>query len=63
MIFPPPPPAQGLAHGLEIKRARYSPAMHLQQTQFFLINNLAMSAQALRAPCSMALTIELAAFG
>jgi hypothetical protein len=56
MIFPPPPPLQGLALGLEIKRARYSPAMRKQQTQFFLINNIAPRN-------TRGLTIERAAFG
>jgi hypothetical protein len=63
MIFPPPPPLQGLALGLEIKRARYSPAMRKQQTQFFLINNIAKPTPTLRVRCGTAPTIERAAFG
>jgi hypothetical protein len=53
----------GLAHGPEIKRARYSPAMHKQQTQFLSNNNLALPTPARCARFGMASTIERAAFG
>ncbi|WP_397578936.1 hypothetical protein [Sphingorhabdus sp.] len=63
MIFPPTPPAQGLAHGLEIKRARYTPAMHKQQTQFLHSHHIALPTGALRVPSGIASTIKRAAFG
>jgi hypothetical protein len=63
MIFPPPPPFKGMAYGLEIKRARYSPAMHKQQTQFFLTNHIAMPPPTHCVPCGRASTIEQAAKG
>jgi hypothetical protein len=53
----------GLAHGPEIKRARYSPAMRKQQTQFLSNNNLALPTPTPRVRCGMASTIERAAFG
>ncbi len=62
-MFPPPPPLQGLALGPEIKRARHSPAMHKQQTQFFLINITPMPTPTLCVRCGTAPTIERAAFG
>jgi hypothetical protein len=61
MIFPPPPSRKGLAYGLEIKRARYSPAMRKQQTHFFLIHHIAMPTQTPSVQCGIALTIERAA--
>jgi len=63
MIFPPTPPAQGLAHGLEIKRARYTPAMHKQQTQFFHFHHIALPTGTLCVLPGNASTMKRAAFG
>jgi hypothetical protein len=52
-----------MAHGLEIKRARYSPAMRLQQTQFFLIHNITLPTPTHRVRSGLVSTIERAAFG
>jgi len=52
-----------MAHGLEIKRARYSPAMHLQQTQFFHLNHIAKFAPTTVVLCKQASTTEPAASG
>jgi hypothetical protein len=63
MIFPPTPPAQGMAHGLEIKRARYTPAMHKQQTQFFHFHHIALPTGTLCFQPGKATTMKRAAFG
>jgi len=63
MIFPPPPPEKGTAHGLAIKRAIYPPAMYLQQKQTFLINHIAIFASTLCVVGSLASTIESAVPG
>jgi hypothetical protein len=53
----------GLAHGLEIKRARYTPAMHKQQTHFLHSHHIALPTGTLCVPSGIALTIKRAAFG
>jgi hypothetical protein len=53
----------GLAHGLEIKRARYTPAMQKQQTHFLHSHHIALLTGALRVPSGIASTIKRAAFG
>jgi len=63
MIFPPTPPAQGLAHGLEIKRARFTPAMHTQQTQFLIFHHIALPTPTPRVRPGSASTMKRAAFG
>jgi len=63
MIFPPPPPFKGTAYGLEINCLRNSPALQKQQTQFFLIHNIAMPTPTPRVRCGLAPTIERAAYG
>jgi hypothetical protein len=63
MIFPPPLPIWGTAYRLEIKRARYSPAMHKQQTQFLLTIHIALPTPTPCVRCGLAPTIEQAAQG
>jgi hypothetical protein len=53
----------GRAHGLEIKRARYTPAMHKQQTQFFHSHHIALPTGTHSVPSGFAATIKRAAFG
>jgi hypothetical protein len=52
-----------MAHGLEMRRARYSPAMRKQQTQFFHFNHIALSKAPHYGARGRASTIERAAFG
>jgi hypothetical protein len=52
-----------MAHGLEIKRARYTPAMHKQQTQFFHFHHIALPTGTLCVPPGNASTMKRAAFG
>jgi hypothetical protein len=63
MIFSPTPPASGMAHGLEIKRARYTPAMHKQQTQFEHSHHIALPTGTQCVWSGNASTMKRAAFG
>jgi hypothetical protein len=63
MIFPPTPPGQGMAHGLEIKRARYTPAMHKQQTHFYHSHHIALPTGTLCVRLGNLPTMKRAAFG
>jgi hypothetical protein len=56
-------PLQGMAHRLEIQRARYSPAMRKQQTHFFHIHHIALPEALHCCARGRAPTIERAAFG
>jgi len=53
----------GLAHGLEIKRARYTPAMHKQQTHFLHSHHIALPTGTLCVLPGNASTMKRAAFG
>jgi hypothetical protein len=52
-----------MAHGLEIKRARYTPAMHKQQTHFYHSHHIALPTGTLCVRLGNVPTMKRAAFG